>query len=104
MHYRGVFASPAAVAASSDAPDTGYFFPALAFAAFAPPRGKTGPPFAPCLNGKPMHGFHRLEVCGRAMAPRFLLRNGQAVRQINTRRQTQVVDCWAWNAGDLTSI
>ena len=29
------------------------------------------------------------------------LKKGQAVRLINTHG-TQVVDCWAWNAGDLT--
>ena len=35
------------------------------------------------------------------MARRFPLAKGQAARLINTHG-TQVVDCWAWNAADLT--
>ena len=47
-----------------------------------------------------MHDNGPIEVAaGHGTA--FRLSRGQAARLINTHG-TQVVDCWAWNAGDLT--
>jgi len=47
-----------------------------------------------------MHDNRPIEVAAGHGAA-FRLNKGQAARLINTHG-TQVVDCWAWNAGDLT--